>query len=263
MNTSYSLMAGYLANLAIPRLGEVTRCGTLSKIEKVPFNHLIGTVIVERFLDVLCLLALVLFTLYIEYQRLGNFLNENLFVPLKEGTEDLFDVQNLIILSVVVFALIFFYMIVLKSKSSGKRSKFRELMHGVAEGLKSVRKLKNPWAFVFHTILIWLMYFFMSYTCFFALASTSGLDWRAGLFILVAGGMGMSAPVQGGIGAYHILVSQGLILYGIAYQNGLAFATLMHASQTLLVLILGGLSFLMIAINERKKTNENTGLNQK
>ena len=92
------------------------------------------------------------------------------------------------------------------------------------------------------------MYYLMSYTCFFALSATSVLDWHAALFVLVVGGIGMSAPVQGGIGVYHLLVSQGLILYSISQEHGLAFATLMHTSQMLTVIILGGISFLYLSV---------------
>ncbi len=98
------------------------------------------------------------------------------------------------------------------------------------------------------------MYFFMSYICFFALPATSGLSLEAGLFVLVVGGMGMSAPVQGGIGAYHLLVSKGLLLYGVAYQHGLAFATLMHTSQTLVVILFGGISFILFTLSQRLVT---------
>lgn len=101
------------------------------------------------------------------------------------------------------------------------------------------------------------MYFLMSYICFFALPATSGLGLEAGLFVLVVGGMGMSAPVQGGIGAYHILVSQGLLLYGISYEHGLAFATLMHSSQTLTVILFGGIAFMLFTFSQRKLTKKN------
>ena len=98
------------------------------------------------------------------------------------------------------------------------------------------------------------MYYLMSYTCFYALEATALLGWHAALFMLVVGGIGMSAPVQGGIGAYHLLVSQGLILYGVTHEHGLAFATLMHTSQILTVILLGGLSFLYLSIKRQNAT---------
>ena len=102
------------------------------------------------------------------------------------------------------------------------------------------------------------MYYLMSYTCFFAFEATSKLDWHAGLFVLVAGGIGMSAPVQGGLGTYHFLVSEGLMLYGVAKTPSLTFATLMHTSQTLVVIILGSIAFLYLFL---KRRNAKTQLN--
>jgi uncharacterized membrane protein YbhN (UPF0104 family) len=97
------------------------------------------------------------------------------------------------------------------------------------------------------------MYFFMSYTCFFALDPTAGLDWHAGLLILVVGGIGMSVPVQGGIGSYHSAVIFGLMLFGIGKEDATTFAILMHSSQTLIVIIFGALAFLYLSV---KKKNE-------
>jgi uncharacterized membrane protein YbhN (UPF0104 family) len=114
--------------------------------------------------------------------------------------------------------------------------------------------MKKPLLFLFHTILIWTMYFLMSYFCFFALESTAGLNWHAGLFILVVGGLGMSAPVPGGLGAYHWAVSLGLMLFGISYDDGITFATLMHTTNTLVVIVLGSLSFLHLFLKQRNGT---------
>lgn len=259
--TSIALMIGYLANLAIPRLGEVTRCGTLSKSEKIPFDLLLGTVIVERALDVICLLLCVLLTAAITYDRLGNFLNDNLFKPLGEKLQLLLYSPAFYVVILILLVLFIIYRMNKKKiettkEKKGLGGKISSMLKGILEGLRSIRKLKNPVAFLFHTVLIWLMYFLMSYICFYALPATAGLSLEAGLFVLVVGGMGMSAPVQGGIGAYHLLVSQGLLLYGISYEHGLAFATLMHTSQTLTVILFGGLAFLLLTLSQRKKVEK-------
>lgn len=261
-NTCNSLMVGYLANLAFPRLGEVTRCGSLNRVEKVPFDVLLGTVIIERTLDVICLLLCIVLTAVIEYERLGNFLNQTIFNPMKEKAASMlasplfFVVLGLIVLFIVIF---FLYQRKKKTDSgkSGLMHKAASLLKGIVEGLRSVRKLEHPGWFIFHTVLIWFMYFLMSYLCFFALPATQGLSWHAGLFVLVVGGMGMSAPVQGGIGAYHLLVSQGLLLYGLTHEHGLAFATLMHTTQTLVVIVFGAISFALLIFAQRKIKNDN------
>lgn len=251
-NTNAALMIGYLANLAVPRLGEVSRCGTLNRAEKVPFDALLGTVIIERAIDVLCLLACIIMTAIIEYARLGNFLNENLFNPLQAKASALLGSAAFLIVAISIPCIVIILIVIAKKQKHGIVAKLTNLFKGIVSGLTTIRKVKSPALFIFHTILIWFMYFLMSYTCFKALESTSVLGWEAGLFILVAGGMGMSAPVQGGFGAYHLLVSQGLMLYGLAREHGLAFATLMHASQTIVVILLGGLAFLYLALNKRK-----------
>lgn len=251
-NTNAALMIGYLANLAVPRLGEVSRCGTLNRAEKVPFDSLLGTVIIERAIDVLCLLVCVIMTAVLEYARLGNFLNDNLFNPIQAKASALLGSTMFILIAISIPVLVVILIVIAKKQKHGIVAKVTNLFKGIVSGLATIRKVKSPFWFLFHTVLIWFMYFMMSYTCFKALDSTAGLGWQAGLFILVAGGMGMSAPVQGGVGAYHLLVSQGLLLYGIAKEHGLAFATLMHASQTLVVILLGALAFVYLAVKRRQ-----------
>jgi uncharacterized protein (TIRG00374 family) len=251
-NTTAALMIGYLANLAVPRLGEVTRCGTLSRTEKVPFDSLLGTVIIERIVDVLSLLVLILLVAVVEFNRLGNLLMVNVYNPITNKLSGAIHSPLFIGIFMSMVALIVLYFILKKKKNSGTLSqKFLGILKSVFGGIDTIRKLKSPLGFLFHTVLIWSMYFLMSYTCFFALQETSVLDWRAGLFVLVAGGMGMSAPVQGGLGTYHMLVSEGLMLYGIEKIPSLTFATLMHTSQTLVVIILGAFAFLYLFLKRR------------
>ena len=114
--------------------------------------------------------------------------------------------------------------------------------------------MKNNGWFVFHTFLIWFLYFLMTWVCFFCLESTAHLDMKAGLFVLVIGGLGMSAPVQGGIGAYHYIVSQGLQLFGVSATDGIVYATLVHTTQTLLVVVLGIFALVMLFITGKKKS---------
>lgn len=250
-NTSAALMIGYLANLAIPRLGEVTRCGTLTQTEKIPFNSLLGTVIIERIIDVICLLICMLLLAMTEYNRLGNFLNQNIVNPASLKFHNAINSPLPLTIAVLLIIAIIFFIFRKKNKSGSLTEKITSLLKGVINGIDTVRKVKSPALFIFHTVLIWGMYYLMSYTCFFALNATSQLDWHAALFVLVIGGIGMSAPVQGGIGIYHLLVSQGLILYGVSQEHGLAFATLMHTSQMLIVIILGGLSFLYLSVKRK------------
>ena len=257
-NTTYSLLVGYLANLALPRIGEVTRCGALTKAEKIPFEELIGTVIVERAIDVITLLLLILLTAFVEFERLGNFLYQNLFIPMKDKIYHYLHSPLFIMGCIFLIAIVVILIRALR-KNSGKHgfiSRISTLLKGIMEGLRSVRKIKRPWAFLFHTVLIWSLYFFAGYICFFSLPATSQLTWQAGLFVLIVGGIGMAAPVQGGIGIFHLLVSKGLLLYAIPYEHGIAFATLLHSTQAILVILLGTISFTLLFLADRKSSFE-------
>jgi hypothetical protein len=134
-------------------------------------------------------------------------------------------------------------------------NRLRGLLAGVASGFKTILRMKNNGWFVFHTIFIWVVYFFMTWVCFFCLDATSHLDVKAGMFVLVVGGLGMSAPVQGGIGAYHYIVSQGLQLFGVSATDGIVYATLVHTTQTLLVVVLGLIALLLLFMDRKKTAN--------
>ena len=254
-NTIYSLMVGYFANLAIPRLGEVSRCGALSKAESIPFNKLLGTVIVERIIDVISLLLCMLFAAIIEFKRLGSFFSENIFNPITNKFEQLanspLSITGMIVMLIVLAAVVIYFK--RKNKTKGTESAISKLIKGFIDGLRSVANLKRPGRFIFHSILIWFLYYLGTYVAFFAFPFTAGLGAGAALFLLVASGLGMSAPVQGGIGAYHLLVSQGLMLYGLSQQDGLTFATLLHTLQMLLVVIFGIISLILLFSANKKR----------
>jgi uncharacterized protein (TIRG00374 family) len=252
--TFYAVCIGYLANLAFPRLGEVTRCGSLAKAEAVPFHVLLGTVIVERVIDVLSLLICIIISTVIEFKRLGNFIQKNIFQPLLDKIQVLWSSPVMIIILAIVLMLIIFsiWYVVQKNKTSAA-SRFADLMNGIISGIRSAGRIKRPWLFIFHSVLIWFLYYLSVYAALYALPSTEGLGFSAALFLLVAGGLGMSAPVQGGIGVYHLLVSQGLVLYGLTQQDGLVFATLLHSLQVALILLFGSFSLLLLFLDNRKQ----------
>ena len=254
-NTTYSVMVGYLANLAFPRLGEVTRCGTLSTSEDIPFNKLLGTVVIERVIDVISLLLCIVLVAIIEFNRLGNFLKKNLAEPLFTKIQQVTSsTAGILILVAVVIALAFLIRMFVRYSKRKSGTKWAELINGFIKGLISIKDLNKPWLFVFHSLFIWLLYYLSVYVCLFALPFTSHLGFAAALFLLVAGGLGMSAPVQGGIGAYHLLVSQGLLLYGVSLENGLAFATLLHSLQLIMVIVTGSIAMLLLFIQKKHKT---------
>ena len=162
----------------------------------------------------------------------------------------IFWIASIVLGIVVLIVIIKYYK---QSQNENKMiTRIRLLLQGVASGFKTILRMKNNGWFVFHTILIWVIYFLMTWVCFFCLEATAHLDIKAGMFVLVVGGLGMSAPVQGGIGAYHYIVSQGLQLFGISATDGIVYATLVHTSQTLLVVVLGLFAMTMLFLARKK-----------
>lgn len=260
-NTLYALLLGYFANLAIPRIGEITRCGALTKVENVPFNGLLGTVIVERVIDLIMLFFTMMIVALLEFDLLSGFLTEKVITPMSEKFAD--NSVSIAIASAIVLIVVAAVVIIIRKRQATKRkdpdgaepSKIQRVINEVGAGLRTVLRMKKNGWFLFHTFFIWFLYFLMTWVCFFCLESTSHLDVKAGMFILVVGGLGMSAPVQGGIGAYHYIVSQGLQLFGISSTDGIAYATLVHTTQTLLVVVLGIFAMWMLFLAGAKQKN--------
>lgn len=245
-----AVMFGYLANLALPRMGEITRCGAISRQTKIPINGLIGTVIIERAIDMILLLAIsgltVLFNLGLLQGPLERFsaklVGAQLFgLPLW--------VYPVVLVPAGLFALYFY-----RKKLSHRLQhpffiKIKGFVRGLLTGVKSIRELKHPVLFIGYSLGIWVGYYLMTFFCVFAFTSTSMLNPNEGLLILVAGSFGFVAPVQGGIGAYHAVISKLLVMLpgrGISTTDALSFATLTHAAQTILIMVVGFISVLIL-----------------
>jgi uncharacterized protein (TIRG00374 family) len=252
INTFFAVMVGYFANLAFPRLGEVTKCGILRKYEDVPINKLLGTMIIERAADLVSLTILLIAVFIFEFALLKSYFLEQIAFPLQRGLS-----SNITTLIVAIIAGV---LIVAGSVMLFKRFrhlpifiKLRELIIGFVEGLKTIKSLNNFWTFLFHSLFIWLLYYSMTYVAFFAFGETEHLGLMAGLVVFVFGSIGMVMPLPGGLGSYHILVQNTLMLYNIGRAPAIAFATLVHAGQTFGIIILGFLSLLLLPIVNRKK----------
>ena len=238
-NTLGALLVGYVANIAFPRLGEVTRCGSLRKTDKIPFEPLIGTVIVERAFDVIILLLLVVSVFLIRIDFFGGFIWNQTIIPIYQKTIGLLAASPLVI--VVAFAFLLVLIFLIRRNVFGRKFHHRlsSIFWGVIDGLKSAYTMKNRWLFLAYTFLIWGLYWLMTYLLLLSTESTSNLGLIDGFFILVVGSLGMAAPVQGGFGAFHIITAMALGIYGISWEEGLVFAIISHESQTLLVVVTG------------------------
>ncbi len=253
LNSFYALLIGYLANMAFPRLGEVTRCSVLYKTDKVPVTKLLGSVIVERALDLLILMLLLIFVFFYKINFFGQFIYDKILHPFTLSIQEKFgDIGILyyILASVLLLTIVALYYLRKKISHLSIYKKITNLFSEVVEGLKVIYTMKKKKWYLFHTILIWLFYVLMTYSVFFAIPETSELTFADAIFILVFGGIGMALPVQGGFGTYHAIVASALTIYGISYETGLVFATIAHEAQTLLVIVLGGFSALMVSLKK-------------
>ncbi len=261
LDATVSVLTGYLANLALPRAGEVARCGTLYKLSGVPVNVSFGTVVAERLFDVLMLLLLLAATFVLEFDRLSQFFMEFLGGKLPNGAagQNTGGLGILVVVGAVLLglALLTWFLFTRYREALGRHPLYQKVsgfITGLLSGLLSVRKLRRPGAFIAHTLLIWAMYYLMSYTLFFAMPATANLGALAGLTILVVGSLGMAAPTPGGIGSFHLLVGQVALLYGLTGQDGQVLATFIHGVSTVMIIILGILALLVVLLRRNKTT---------
>lgn len=252
-NSFMAVMIGYFANLALPRVGEFTRCGVLSKYENVSFSKLLGTVFLERVIDMIMFFVLMIVVAISQFDVLVSFVNNN-----PEITEALNKVfAKWIILPVGIILLLVIIVLRRRIKELPYYYKFQAIINNIGEGFKSFSKLEHKLPFIFHSVFIWLMYYLMLYVCFFAFEFTSGLSPLIGLTVFAMATVGMIIPVQGGIGAWHFMVVATLMIYLPEKGNtdGFihAFAFLVHGSMTLMLVLLGALSLVIIPIVNRKE----------
>lgn len=251
--TFLAVMTGYMANLALPRIGEVTKCGIMKKNDNVPVSLSIGTVITERVVDLIALIFIVLLDFIIEFDKVFDFFFTTL--GLKSILENrLLIAIGLIILLVLAIAgfMIVRYFIRTESESEFI-NKVRQFVKQLMDGLLSLRSVRNVPGFILSTIGIWGTYYLMSYIIVFAIGETSELGLAAGLSILVAGSIAMIMPVQGGIGTYHTFITGILVIYSINEKTGLFFASLLHASQVVSILFFGSICVLITAFISKNK----------
>lgn len=252
--TFVAVMVGYLANLVVPRMGEVSRCGVLKKTEGIPMTVSIGTVVAERVIDLISLMLIIFIGFMIEFDRLNEFLSGFLYGKAQSLGENLLLLY--ILAGVACLGIVVLFLIARLFKEKIKKNslflKIRAFMREIIAGFMSIRRVKSPAIFWFCTTMIWFLYFLMSYVMMFALSATSALGVGAGIALLIMGGLGMSAPVQGGIGTYHALVTAVLVLYGIQEADGQVFAFLLHSSQTLLVIFLGSISLVLTLVVKKQ-----------
>lgn len=239
-NSVMAVFAAYLVNYTIPRAGEITRATILTNYEGVPFEKGFGTIVAERVADVLMMVCIIMITLLLEFEFIYQFFNER-FNPVK-----------IVIGSSILLVIGILLMVLIKRSQSKFAVKIKIFISGLIEGAMSIFKMKKKWAFIFHTIFIWAMYVLMFYITTFALDETTNIPLAAILIGFISASFSIAAT-NGGIGSYPVAVFAAFSIFSIAKEPSIAFGWIMWSSQTLLIIVLGGLSLIYLPIYNRRK----------
>ncbi len=248
LHTFYAIMVGYLFNMGLPRMGEFFRCWSLQKTDNIAIDKLLGTVVAERLIDVLVLLCIVVFVFFSRFALVRDYFQEIVFTPLLRKLDaQLQDPLWLIVGIIVLLSLTLIGLFLLRKLAKGSfGQKVLKMISGFKDGLVSIWHMKEKLQFLGYTFGMWFCYLLAAFTAFFAFSETAALKFVDGILVLALGGIGMAAPVQGGLGAYHGAVSQGLILLGINAEEAAAFAILVHGAMTAFVILAGVFSLFMV-----------------
>lgn len=256
MITFYAVMTGYLANLAIPRMGEVTRCVTLGKATNTPFNALAGTVLAERVFDLFSMLAIVFVAIALQFGFLRSFIYRVFWLPvLARGTEHWLPLTLIFIAALLLLAgTIYFIRKKMKhAKTGGFFYKLKRQYSGFVHGFTTIRTMRGKRWFVLHSFFIWGLYYLTVYLCFFAINGTAHLSPEAAFTLLAMGSLGLLAPVPGGIGTYHFLTIITLTeLYRINPEPATSYAYITHATQMVVNILAGTASWVILSFQSKK-----------
>jgi uncharacterized membrane protein YbhN (UPF0104 family) len=232
----WALMIGYLTNMLVPRAGELARCGVLAKTDGLQTGKLLGTVILERTVDLLFLVFTIFLAFIIERNLFLQLFSE--LVSLSTLVEKLTQYIPLLVGGFLVLA-IFLYFAFQKYKDSNLLLKLRHFIRDLIKGVSSIKRVKNQFGFWGSSFALWMIYYVTLVLVAWAIPSTANLSLSSLLMVMVMGSIGMVAPVQGGIGTFHALVAFILIAYGLSESDGKIFAVIVHSSQVLTIVVLG------------------------
>jgi len=253
-NAFLALLIGYFANLALPRLGEITRCGLLNRYEKIPIQKSFGTVVTERALDLILLGLAFLLNFFIHLNKLAVFKETAFYKNVSERYNNIENPSYFFYIAIFTVLVVGFILYKTRHRISHFfiYQKIKKVILGFIEGLKSLIKIRKPVAFIVHSFLIWILYLLMTWVVFFALPETSHLGLDVGLAVLVFGSIGI-VLVQGGIGIYPWIVAEILAVFAIPLTAGYAMGWLLWTGQTIMVILAGIVSLVVLPIVNRAK----------
>lgn len=255
-NVFAATMVGYLANSAIPRLGEIVKCSALAKYEKLRVDKLVGTILIERLFDFVCYLFFIAITILIQIDVAGGFVLK-LLRP-NPGSDPS---ESFLKPAIAIAGLLILYIIIRKVfqkyPDNPVLARLRYFLKGLMEGIQTIRGLRRQKAFLGHTLLIWFCYFLQIYLGFLAMPETSVLGVKASFSVLTLATLAMIIT-PGGIGSFPVFVMQTLILYGISAPVGTAFGWLMWGVSTFIIIVAGLIALLALPLMN-KPVKENSG----
>lgn len=250
-NSLMTILVGYLANLFIPRMGEVVRAGSLARYEKVPMEKVMGTLVVDRLMDFLCLALVVGLAFLFEGNTVLAFINQN-----KSGSESGGLLSNPLVLGFLAAMALVAILVWSLRKKLAQIALFRKvgaLLKGFLDGIRSVFKLKNPVLFIAYSLGIWVMFYLQCWFNLKAFPPTAQLDWSAAMMVFVFGTFGFVIPSPGGMGTFHALCIASLALYGISGSDGFSYANIAFFSVQIFYNLVAGLFSLWLLPRWNKK----------
>lgn len=239
INSTLAVLIGYFVNLALPRAGEVSRATVMTTYENIPFEKGFGTIVAERLADLIMMFIIIGITLLIQFDFILELVQKN-FDPVK------------ISIGLLALVLVFlFFRRYVKKATSGLGLKIKNFINSLVEGLTSIFKMKNKWAFIFHTVFIWVMYVAMFWA---TIPAIEGLQVPFGAILVgfIAGGFSIAAT-NGGVGLYPVAVAGAFTLFGVPEEPSNAFGAIMWSAQTAMIIVFGALSFLILPIFNKNK----------
>lgn len=243
-NSFMGLFVAYLANYGIPRSGEVLRAAVATNYENVPFEQSFGTIVAERVIDLVIMLIIVVITLFFQFDFIYSILIEN------------FDSFKIIIAFFLMLLFGMALLIFIKKSSSNLAIKIKIFVIGLKKGVTSIFKLKQKWAFLFHTIFIWCMYILMFYVTSFSVEDLNQTPFSAIIVAFIAASFTIAAT-NGGLFFYPAAVLAAFLLFDLQKEPSYAFGWIVWTSQTVMITVIGVLSFIYLPIYNRKKLQIN------
>ena len=240
-NNFFTVCVSYLVNLTVPRSGEISRAALLKKYENVPFDKAFGTIVAERIVDLLIFFLFVFIGFVSQFDKIYQFLlSENV------------SFQSLIITTIVGVFLFFVFILIWIYAEWQIILKLKKKLSGLVEGITTVYKMKDKWNYIFHSFFIWFSYLMMFYVAVFALPETSEINFDIVIMGFIFGSLAVGFS-NGGLGAYPFSIALIFSLYGITKDVGTAFGWLVWTSQTILTILLGLISYVLLPVLNRNK----------